>query len=62
MPNLSGIIKSIQNIRSEDHGVNGDAQRLWMLFFKIFDKKKQEREIMNHDYKLPITEELRWRN
>ena len=66
MPNLSGIIKSIQNIMREDHGVDGDAQRLsqlcWMLFLKIFDEKEQEREIMNPDYKSPIPEELRWRN
>lgn len=41
MPNLSGIIKSIQNIMRKDHGVDGDAQRLsqlvWMLFLKIFE-------------------------
>ena len=28
MINLSGVIKSIQNIMREDHGVDGDAQRI----------------------------------
>jgi type I restriction enzyme M protein len=66
MSNLSGIIKSIQNIMREDQGVDGDAQRLsqlcWMLFLKIFDEKEAEREILNPNYKSPIPEELRWRN
>jgi len=66
MTNLSGIIKSIQNIMREDHGVDGDAQRLsqlcWMLFLKIFDEKEQERELLDLKYKSPIPEELRWRN
>lgn len=66
MTNLSGIIKSIQNIMREDHGVDGDAQRLsqlcWMLFLKIFDEKEAEREVLNPNYKSPIPEELRWRN
>lgn len=66
MSNLSGIIKSIQNIMREDHGVDGDAQRLsqlcWMLFLKIFDEKEAEREILNPNYRSPIPEELRWRN
>lgn len=66
MGNLSGIIKSIQNIMREDHGVDGDAQRLsqlcWMLFLKIFDEKEAEREVLNPNYKSPIPEELRWRN
>ena len=46
MTNLSGVIKSIQNIMREDHGVDGDAQRLsqlcWLLFLKIFDEKEEE--------------------
>jgi len=40
MSNLSGTIKSIQNIMRKDAGVDGDAQRIsqlgWMLFYKIF--------------------------
>jgi type I restriction enzyme M protein len=66
MTNLSSIIKSIQNIMREDHGVDGDAQRLsqlcWMLFLKIFDEKEQERELLDPKYKSPMKEELRWRN
>lgn len=50
----------------EDHGVDGDAQRLsqlcWLLFLKIFDEKEAERELMNPEYKSPIPENLRWRN
>ncbi len=65
MANLSGIIKSIQNIMREDHGVDGDAQRLsqlcWMLFLKIFDEKEIEKEVLNPNYKSPIPNELRWR-
>lgn len=66
MSNLSGIIKSIQKIMREDHGVDGDAQRLsqlvWMLFLKIFDETEEEKELMNPKYKSPMPEELRWRN
>jgi type I restriction enzyme M protein len=66
MTNLSGIIKSIQNIMREDHGVDGDAQRLsqlcWMLFLKIFDEKEEEAELLNSNYKSPIPQNLRYRN
>lgn len=66
MNNLTGVIKSIQNIMREDHGVDGDAQRLsqlcWMLFLKIFDEKEEEAEVLNSKYKSPIPEKLRWRN
>jgi type I restriction enzyme M protein len=66
MGNLTGIIKSIQNIMREDRGVDGDAQRLsqlsWMLFLKIFDEQEAETEIINPKYKSPIPEKLRWRN
>ena len=41
--NISGVIKSIQNIMRNDRGLNGDAQRIeqlgWMIFLKIFDDK-----------------------
>jgi len=66
MGNLSGIVKSIQNIMREDKGVDGDAQRLsqlaWMLFLKMFDEQESEIELMNTKYKSPIPEDLRWRN
>ena len=39
MPNISGIIKTIQNIMRKDNGVSGDAQRIeqlgWMITLKI---------------------------
>ena len=39
MPNISSVIKAIQDIMRKDTGVDGDAQRLsqivWMLFLKI---------------------------
>lgn len=66
MSNLTGIIKSIQNIMRKDRGVDGDAQRLsqlgWMLFLKIFDEQESETELINPKYKSPIVEKLRWRN
>ncbi|MDX9913294.1 MAG: class I SAM-dependent DNA methyltransferase [Candidatus Moranbacteria bacterium] len=66
MSNLTGIVKSIQNIMRKDRGVDGDAQRLsqlgWMLFLKIFDEQESETELLNPKYKSPIEEKLRWRN
>ena len=44
MSNVSGIIKSIQDIMRKDVGVDGDAQRIsqlvWMFFLKIFNDRK----------------------
>lgn len=66
MSNLSGTIKSIQDIMRKDAGVDGDAQRIsqmgWLLFLKIFDAKENDWEISNDDYKSPIPKDLRWRN
>ncbi len=66
MVNISGIIKSIQNIMRQDKGLNGDAQRIeqlgWMLFLKIFDDKDIEMELLQDDYTSPISTELQWRN
>jgi type I restriction enzyme M protein len=66
MSNVSGIIKSIQDIMRKDVGVDGDAQRIsqlvWMLFLKIFDDREAELEILETDYKSPMPEHLRWRN
>lgn len=70
MSNLSGAIKSIQNIMRKDVGVSGDAQRIeqlvWLLFLKVFDDKEQdyeiEAELEGITYKSPIPEGLRWRD
>ena len=66
MPNISSVIKSIQDIMRKDTGVDGDAQRLsqivWMLFLKIFADKEDEAEVMKDDYKSPLDDEYRWQN
>ncbi len=66
MPNISSVIKAIQDIMRKDTGVDGDAQRLsqivWMLFLKIFADKEAEAEIMKDDYKSPLDDEYRWQN
>lgn len=66
MSNVSGVIKSIQDIMRKDVGVDGDAQRIsqlvWMLFLKIFDDHEKELELTEDNYKSPIPEHLRWRN
>ena len=50
MSNVSGIIKSIQDIMRKDVGVDGDAQRIsqlvWMFFLKIFDDRESELELL----------------
>ena len=65
MGNVSGIIKSIQDIMRKDVGVDGDAQRIsqlvWMFFLKIFDDREAELELLEDDYKSPLPEHLRWR-
>ncbi len=66
MPNISSVIKAIQDIMRKDTGVDGDAQRLsqivWMLFLKIFADKEDEAEVMNDDYKSPLKDKYRWQN
>ena len=66
MSNVSGIIKSIQDIMRKDVGVDGDAQRIgqlvWMFFLKIFDDREAELELLEDDYRSPLPEPLRWRN
>ena len=66
MSNVSGIIKSIQDIMRKDVGVDGDAQRIsqlvWMFFLKIFDDREEELEFLEDDYKSPLPEKIRWRN
>ena len=66
MPNIGGIIKSLQNIMWKDPGVSGDAQRLeqlgWMITLKIIDDKEAEMELISDDYVSVIPGELQWRN
>jgi type I restriction enzyme M protein len=64
MSNISGIIKSIQNLMWQDTGLNGDAQRIeqlgWMLFLKIFSDKDKELELMDDHYVSPIPDKFHW--
>jgi len=64
MPNVSNIIKSIQDIMRKDAGTYGDAQRLeqlgWMFFLKILDDREKELELLRDNYKSPLPKHLRW--
>src|SRR5690606_14101983 len=66
MPNVSNVIKTIQDIMRKDAGVDGDAQRLaqlgWMFFLKIFDDRETQLELFDDAYKSPLARDLRWRN
>ena len=66
MPNVSNLIKTIQDIMRKDAGVDGDAQRLaqlgWMFFLKIFDDREKEMAVLRDKYKSPLPKELRWSN
>lgn len=66
MSNVSGIIKSIQDIMRKDVGVDGDAQRIsqlvWLFFLKIVDDREHELELVEDNFQSPLPEELRWRS
>jgi type I restriction enzyme M protein len=66
MSNISGTVKSIQDIMRKDAGVDGDAQRIgqmvWMFFLKIYDDRESELELVEDNYHSPLPEHLRWRN
>ena len=66
MPNVSNLVKTIQDIMRKDAGTYGDAQRLeqlgWMFFLKIFDDREKEIELLRDTYKSPLPEHLRWSN
>ena len=66
MPNIGGIIKSLQNIMRKDQGVSGDAQRIeqlgWMVTLKILDDKEAELELLHDEYVSVMLEELKWRS
>jgi len=65
MPNVSNLVKTIQDIMRKDAGTYGDAQRLeqlgWMFFLKIFDDRETQIELLDEDYKSPLPKHLRWR-
>src|SRR5438045_4828431 len=64
MPNVSNLVKTIQDIMRKDAGTYGDAQRLeqlgWMFFLKIFNDREKELELLRDDYKSPLPDQLRW--
>ena len=64
MPNVSNLVKTIQDIMRKDAGTYGDAQRLeqlgWMFFLKIFDDREKELELLRDNYKSPLPVHLRW--
>lgn len=66
MKNIGNIIKTLQNIMRKDQGVSGDAQRIeqlgWLITLKIIDDKDTELELIQDNYKSPITKKLQWRN
>lgn len=66
MSNVSGAIKSIQDIMRKDVGVDGDAQRIsqmvWMIFLKIYDDREEELEFTEDNFVSPIPDKYRWRN
>ncbi|MEG3177105.1 class I SAM-dependent DNA methyltransferase [Sphingomonas sp. RB3P16] len=66
MSNVSGAVKSIQDIMRKDVGVDGDAQRIsqmvWMIFLKIYDDREEELELTEDGFTSPIPEQFRWRN
>ena len=66
MPNIGGIVKTLQNIMRKDQGVSGDVQRIeqlgWMITLKIIDDKEAEMELISDDYVSVIPSELQWRN
>ncbi|WP_207565779.1 type I restriction-modification system subunit M [Mycobacteroides saopaulense] len=65
MSNISGTVKSIQDIMRQDAGIDGDAQRIgqltWLFFLKIFDDRELEAELLDAGYRSPIPDEFRWR-
>ena len=64
MPNVSNLVKTIQDIMRKDAGTYGDAQRLeqlgWMFFLKIFDDREKEMEDIRDNYRSPLPKHLRW--
>src|SRR6185295_4323888 len=66
MPNVSNLVKTIQDIMRKDAGTYGDAQRLeqlgWMFFLKIFDDREKEMAALRDRYKSQLPKHLRCSN
>jgi type I restriction enzyme M protein len=64
MPNVSSLVKSIQDLMRKDAGTYGDAQRMeqmaWMFFLKIFDDHEKELAETQDGYRSPLRKDLRW--
>ncbi len=64
MPNVSSLVKSIQDLMRKDAGTYGDAQRMeqmaWMFFLKIFDDHEKELTETQDNYRSPLRKDLRW--
>ena len=64
MPNVTGIVKTIQDLMRKDAGTYGDAQRLeqmaWLFFLKILDDREQELAVLRDNYRSPLAKHLRW--
>ena len=64
MPNVSNIVKTIQDIMRRDAGTYGDAQRLeqlgWMFFLKIFDDREKILRKSRRAYSSPLPKYLQW--
>lgn len=60
---LATTIKSIQDIMRKDVGVDGDAQRIgqlvWLLFFKIWDDRERELQLIEDDFRSPLVD-VKW--
>src|SRR5262245_55858931 len=63
MSNVSGIVKTIQDIMRKDAGTYGDAQRLeqlgWMFFLKILDDREQHRARQEKSFRSSLPESFR---
>jgi type I restriction enzyme M protein len=64
MPNVSSLVKTIQDLMRKDAGTYGDAQRMeqmaWMFFLKIFDDHEKELAETQDNYRSPLRKDLRW--
>src|SRR5690242_18888705 len=64
MPNVSNLVKTIQDIMRKDADTYGDAQRLeqlgWMFFLKILYDRVKKLALLQDNYKSPLPEDDSW--